>query len=70
MPTDSFAERLIALETKVAYQDKALAEMSDVIYAQERRLSKLESFARMAVPQLRALGIDADPAAVQKPPHY
>ena len=68
MPNDTLAERLVALETKLAYQEKALADMSDVIYGQEQRLAKLESFARVASPQLSALGIDADTSSGQKPP--
>jgi SlyX protein len=70
MPTDHLAQELVALQTKLAYQEKALAELSEVLYSQERRLANLESFARVAVPQLRALGIEADPSAPQKPPHY
>jgi SlyX protein len=69
MPQPDLEARLVALETKVAYQDRALADLSDVIYAQEQRLTKLESFARTAAPQLRSLGVEADPA-LGKPPHY
>ena len=49
---------------------KAIAEMSDVIYAQEQRLAKLEGFARLVAPQLQGLGLELDPTLFQKPPHY
>jgi uncharacterized coiled-coil protein SlyX len=70
MTDESFADDLVALQTKIAYQEKAIAEMSDVIYEQEQRLAKLEGFARLVAPQLQGLGFELDPTLFQKPPHY
>ena len=70
MTDDTITDDLIALQTKIAYQEKAIAEMSDVIYEQEQRLSKLEGFARLVAPQLQSLGLQLDPTLFQKPPHY
>ena len=70
MTDDTITEDLVALQTKIAYQEKAIAEMSDVIYEQEQRIAKLEGFARLVAPQLQGLGLELDPTLFQKPPHY
>lgn len=63
------SNRLEELETRVAHQDKTIAELNDVITAQWRKLEAIEF-------QLRRLGeemqsMDAGDAPVnQKPPHY
>ena len=66
---DTVLVRLEELETRVAHQDKTIAELNDVITAQWRKLEAIEF-------QLRRLGeemqsMDAgDAPANQKPPHY
>ena len=70
MSDDTFTDELVSMQTKIAYQEKAIAEMSDVIYEQEQRISKLEHFARLVAPQLQTMGIELDPTLFQKPPHY
>ncbi len=70
MTDDTITNDLISLQTKIAYQEKAIAEMSDVIYEQEQRIAKLEGFARLVGPQLAGMGIELDPTLFQKPPHY
>ena len=66
---DAVLVRLEELETRVAHQDKTIAELNDVITAQWRKLEAIEF-------QLRRLGeemqsMDAgDAPANQKPPHY
>ena len=66
---EQIEHRFIQLETKVAYQDKLIAELNDVIvertYALDalaRRLAALEKF-------LREPPAEAGPAN-EKPPHY
>jgi len=63
MSDDTFTDELVSMQTKIAYQEKAIAEMSDVIYEQEH-------FARLVAPQLQTMGIELDPTLFQKPPHY
>ncbi len=62
-------DRFMVLETKVAYQDKLIADLNDVIVEQnrtiealERRLGRLEKF-------LAERSEDIDPAQ-EEPPHY
>lgn len=66
---DDHEHRFVSLETKVAYQDKLIAELNEVIIertyaldALERRVLALEKFLREP---------PAEPApANEKPPHY
>jgi SlyX protein len=62
-------QRFVILETKLAYQEKTLADLNDVIVEQaneirelRRRLEGLERFAK------EHLGAPSLPS--EKPPHY
>ena len=64
-------QRLIELETKIAYQDKTIEDLSDVIYKQQQEITMLAK----TVEQLRAqvLSIasgDNEIRGHEKPPHY
>ncbi len=60
-------DRLEAVEIKLAYQEKAIRELNDVIYDQQRRIDRLAS----VCDALAGSGRDrpAGPAN-EKPPHY
>ncbi|MEM9491720.1 MAG: SlyX family protein [Myxococcota bacterium] len=64
----SIEERIIALETRVAYQDHLLASLDEVVREFAGRVEQLER----AVAELRAagLGMDDHGPADQPPPHY
>jgi SlyX protein len=61
--------RIQELETRVAHQEKTIADLNDVITAQWRKMEAIEF-------QLRRLGEEmqtmdgGDQPANQKPPHY
>jgi uncharacterized coiled-coil protein SlyX len=65
----SDATRLLALEEKVAYQDKTIAELNEVVIALNRQASEL----RGRLEQLeRLFGTELSRREMpnEKPPHY
>lgn len=65
-------ERLIDLETRIAHQDQALAELNDVVTDQQSRIMQLERLCASlaervaAIPEAPESGGERD----EKPPHY
>lgn len=61
----------VELETKVAFLEKSIAELSDVLYSQHQQIERLEEQSQRMSDQLKALAEDAgiDPG-FSKPPHY
>ena len=64
------SERLTEIEIKLAHVEQALNDMSDVVYAQQSAIDRLER----ACEQLRQRVEDSEagggPAGDEKPPHY
>ena len=63
--------RIEALEFKVAHLERALQELSDVMYRQQREIDgmlELNRQLRSQVGQLETRGADA--SSVEIPPHY
>jgi uncharacterized coiled-coil protein SlyX len=63
------AARLLNLEEKVAYQDKTIAELNDVVVTLNRQVSDLKS----RIEQLeRLVGTELSRREMpnEKPPHY
>jgi SlyX protein len=60
------------LEMKIAFLDKANAELSDVVYRQQREIDNLKE--RFTLLKDRVESVAAQPAEVtsleEKPPHY
>jgi|GEM_PF-153243 len=70
-------ERLVTLETRIAYQDRLLEELNGVVAAQHRQIDdlilKLREIARQIEPLFsapKAGEASQDDGAVEKPPHY
>ncbi len=65
-------ERLIDMETRIAHQDHALAELNDVVTDQQARIIKLEILVRSLAERLASLAEAAQVTGVvdEKPPHY
>jgi uncharacterized coiled-coil protein SlyX len=65
----SDATRLLNLEEKIAYQDKAIAELNDVVVALNRQVS--DQKARLEQVE-RLLGAEFSRREMpnEKPPHY
>lgn len=63
--------RIEALEFKVAHLERAMQELSDVLYRQQRELDAVRDHAQQLVQQVQSLeDRGADPTRVEIPPHY
>ena len=70
---DTSEERLVEIETKIAFQEKTIKDLNDVLYEHQQELERIGDICRSLAKQVRelsgaALGIDAP--ANEKPPHY
>ena len=70
-------ERLVELETRLAFQEAALAELSDALAESRADTTRALLLLDRALHELRALrqglgadGASADPALEPPPPHY
>jgi uncharacterized coiled-coil protein SlyX len=63
--------RIEALEFKVAHLERALQELSDVLYRQQREIDGMLELNRQLTSQLEQLETRAaDASSVEIPPHY
>ena len=72
MQTDALEQRLTELETRLAFQEHALAEMSDALAASRRETARNTELLRRALDDLKQSRGEffADPASEPPPPHY
>ena len=63
------SKRIEELETRVAHQDKTIAELNEVITAQWRKLEAIEFQLRRWGEEMQSMDA-GDAPANQKPPHY
>ena len=65
--------RIIELETKVAYQEKAIEDLSQTIFQLDQKLERLERLCQALKQKLTAIteqtGLDVGEHN-EKPPHY
>jgi uncharacterized coiled-coil protein SlyX len=66
---DDESPRLVALETKIAYQEKTIAELNQVVIELNRELAE---FARRVHALERVVRSDVERREMpnEKPPHY
>ncbi|MDH4167620.1 MAG: SlyX family protein [Gammaproteobacteria bacterium] len=65
------SERIDTLEFKVAHLERALQELSDVVYRQQRELYSLRDRNQRLLEQVQQLEErGGDPNRVEVPPHY
>jgi SlyX protein len=65
------SERVDTLEFKVAHLERALQELSDVLYRQQRELDSLRARNEQLLQQVQQLeDRGGDPSRVEIPPHY
>lgn len=64
--------RLIELETRLAFQDDTLRQLNEVITDQQLRLSELERICRHLIERMARLGdgVHKGTAEDEVPPHY
>lgn len=65
-------DRLVELETRVAFQEHTLSELNDIVTAQGREVEALRRQLERALADLKSLRglLYADPASEPPPPHY
>lgn len=65
-------DRIEKLETKLAFQEDALAALNDALVDQQVRLDHLEAMLKLLVEQLREQVDGQPPEAAEDPPppHY
>ena len=66
-------ERLVEIETKIAYHEQTIKDLNEVVYEQQQEIERLGSICDALVKRVKelsgfTLGIDAP--ANEKPPHY
>jgi uncharacterized coiled-coil protein SlyX len=65
------AARLEAVEFKIAHLERAVQELSDVLYRQQQQLDAALAMNQRLLQQLEDLeSRSGDPAANEIPPHY
>jgi SlyX protein len=67
-----FDRRFAELETRLAFQEQALADMSDALAAARAEAARNEELLRRALSDLKTLRtlLYSDPGAEPPPPHY
>lgn len=69
---DALEERLIALETRLAYHEVMAEDMSDVLAEQSRTIDMLTAQLRRLRDRMEEMRVDGDrsPQDDKPPPHY
>lgn len=71
MNTPTPDDRIEVLEVKLAHLERALQELSDVIYRQQRRLDAADERHQQLLDRLSSTDPGTDePAQFEVPPHY
>jgi SlyX protein len=66
---EALEQRFVKLETKLAYQEKTIADLNDVVVVQDRQIDKLERRVA-ALEQQIAPFLGQEETIQEKPPHY
>ncbi|MDH5345779.1 MAG: SlyX family protein [Gammaproteobacteria bacterium] len=64
--------KVIDLESRIAHQEHAIAELNDVLTSQQAQITLLEGRVEALLARVRALSeaTSAAPAGDERPPHY
>lgn len=65
-------ERLVNIETKIAFQEDQLETLNKTVYEQQQKIQRLELICEALARQLRTLSEAGNEgiSAHEKPPHY
>ena len=65
-------ERLINIETKIAYQEDLVEELNKTVYQQQRKLDRLEAICVSLVRHIESMAEERNGgmSANERPPHY
>ena len=71
MTTQQYDQRLIDLETRIAFQEDSIQALSDEIYRQQKELDRLQQLCNLMLQQLQDVSGGGPTGPVdEKPPHY
>jgi SlyX protein len=65
-------ERLIDIESKLAFQEDLIEELNKTVFQQQQRIERLEAICEALARQMRSLAEAGNEkgAANERPPHY
>lgn len=65
-------QRLIEIETKLAFQEDAVQQLHHVVCEQQKQIDRLELTCKVLMDRLKEMALEGgnNPAAHEKPPHY
>lgn len=64
-------DRLINIETQLAFQEDAIEELSKVVYQQQQALARLETICQTLAGHIQTLTEEGREASTHEiPPHY
>jgi SlyX protein len=66
-------DRLIEIETKLAFQEDAIRALNDVVCRQQKQIEQLEAALSLLIDRYRQLSqtqTSANKPVDEKPPHY
>jgi SlyX protein len=65
-------QRLVDIESKLAFQEDHLEELNKTVYEQQQKIERLEDICRALAGQVRSLAEAGNEkgAANERPPHY
>ena len=65
-------KQIIELETKVAYQEVSIQELTQTVFAMQKQINELENCCRVLKERMQevAVSISRDFDGEEKPPHY
>lgn len=67
-----YQERLIEIETKIAYQEQTVKELNEAICQQQNQIDQLQATCNLLIKRLTSLAdtLPANDPLDEKPPHY
>jgi len=66
-------ERLVEIETKIAFQEQTIMDLNDVVYEQQKEIQRLSTICDALMKNIKAFSEDtpgSNAPANEKPPHY
>jgi len=65
-------EKLVGIETKIAFQERAIQELNQQVYQQQKEIEKLNRLLSNLSEKLRLAvsGVNVDDSDDDVPPHY
>lgn len=65
-------ERLVDIETKVAYQEDTIMQLNDVVCQQQKQIAQLETTCKLLIDRIKEVSAaaDAGKTEIEIPPHY